>query len=164
MSGLARRDRCRDSYWSVGRPFAVVIVLCVCLAGCGSSMHTAHLGSLEKIANACGNVRARLEGIDHEVGFRDLTLALFRGNTIDHRLRLATKQALSTLAERTRELESVGAPRAALRAISTGERSYEVFARQLVGDRTRDFRANLRLGVQFEGIGLRTAVTCEKAA
>ncbi len=139
------------------------VALCACIAGCGASKPSAHVDSREKLADACGNVRARLEGIAHEVGLRDPQPALFRGNLIAERLRTATKQALSTTGEQARELESLGAPRTALLALSAAAKSYELFAHGLTGHRRRTPSANLKLGAQFEVIGLRAAVACEEA-
>ena len=140
------------------------IALWVCIAGCGASRQSAHLSRGEELADACGNVRARLEGVAHEVGFRDPPPSLLRGNTLAERLRTATKQALSTLGEQARELKRLDAPRAVLLSLSAGAKSYEVFAHRLAGDRRRTPGANIRLGAQFEVIGLRTGLNCERAA
>jgi hypothetical protein len=95
---------------------------------------------------------------------RDPEPALLRGNTIARRLHDATKRAISILGEQARQLEGLDARPAVLRSLSAGAMSYEAFARQLAGDRRHAPSANLRLGSQFEVIGLRTALNCEQAA
>jgi hypothetical protein len=114
--------------------------------------------------NACGDLRARIEGIGDQAGLSDPQPATLRGISTVRRLRQATREALSSLAESARELRRLHASQRVIATISEGVDGYDAFARQLIGERSRSETANLRLGSSFSLIGLRAAVGCVRAA
>jgi hypothetical protein len=132
----------------------------VLLAGCGSSTTGAHLTNREQVMNACGDLRARIEGIGKQAGIRDPQPATLHGSSTARRLRPATSEALSSLSESARELDRLHASRRVIETISEGVEGYAAFARQLVGDQPRSERSNLELETDFTSIGLRAAVGC----
>jgi hypothetical protein len=142
----------------------IVAVATVSLTACGSSQTGAHLTDREQISNACGDLKARIEGIGNKAGIRDPQPATLRGSSTVKRLRPATKEALSRLSESAKELGRLHAPRRAVEAVSEGVEGYDAFARQMVGDRSRSESSNFKLETDFTSIGLRAAVRCLHAA
>jgi hypothetical protein len=114
--------------------------------------------------NACGDLRARIEGIGNQDGIRDPQPATLRGGTTAARLRPATKEALSALSESAQDLDRLHASERVIETISEGVEGYDAFARQLDGNRQRSQSANLKLEGSFTLIGLRAAVGCRHAA
>jgi hypothetical protein len=110
--------------------------------------------------NACGNLRSRIEGIGNQYGIRDPQPATLLGDATAIRLRPATKEALSSLSESTRELDRLHAPQRVIETISEGVEGYDAFERRLAGDQPRSARSNLKLESDFTSIGLRAAVGC----
>jgi hypothetical protein len=137
--------------------------VCFLLAGCGAGKPAAHLSDREKVANVCGDLRARIEGIGNEAGARDPQPATLRGNLTATRLRPAVKEALSSLAESRRELERLHASQAAIDAISGAVSGYDIFARRLAGNKTRGVSTDIKLDTGFVLVGLRAAVRCAHA-
>jgi len=102
--------------------------------------------------SACGNLKARLEGIADAQGFRDPQPQALRGPLPAARVAQGSLEAMARGCEATAELRAAGATARSVKAVAGAEAAYGRLAERLRHARARDGSAGLRMQFSFQTI------------
>jgi hypothetical protein len=146
-----------------GRAPGAAALAALALAACGSASQPApHAESApERVQSACGNLKARLEGIVDAQDFRDPQPHALRGRLPAARVAQGSLEAGARSREATAELRAVGATPRSLEAIAGAEAAYRLLAQHLRHARARDGSAGLEMQFSFLTIDRAEVAGCD---
>jgi hypothetical protein len=156
-----------DEYLVTVRSPLVVLMLAVALSGCGGSRHITPpraLNHRERIETACGDLRARLNGIADQTAVISGSPSDFVGRAQARRLEQATRESVSALYETAEALERL-TPRFSIRsAVSEAIEGYDRYSQTLPTRAPRSAKAGIRLTGDYLRIKDTVDVACREAA
>ncbi len=146
-----------------GRALGAAALAALVLPACGStSQPTAHaVSASERVRIACGNLKARLEGIADTQDFRDPQPRALRGRLPAARVTQGSLEAETRSREATVQLRGAGAAPRSLDAVAGAEAAYRRLARRLRHASARNDTAGLEMQLSFQTIARVEVAGCD---